>query len=135
MLKSNFVVSTKVNAYEVVQYIQPLQFLITWKKDPQTRRNHMYLRNNYLYNSTYFLLHCWISDTFDIPMNHLLVKRDGWMVVTSLHSCIDRACILVLYHYITKESVYEIDIIDNESEELETLSFNSDVFPPRNFEC
>ena len=90
---------------------QRIRFVITWKKDPQTGRAPLYLVEEWVEQTTFFILHMYIAHKFQVILNRMRVQRNGWRVIEDLHAKIPRARILVLYYSLVDRNEFEVNLL------------------------
>ena len=61
------------------------------------------------------MLHQFVSERYQVPLEYLIVQRNGWMEVESLHVRIPHARILMLYYYLSEERGGYYSDYDSES--------------------
>ena len=59
----------------------------------------------------------WVAHEFNVTLNLMIVRRNGWMEINSLHDIIPSIRVLVLYYLKSKVPVYHLDIFGDSSEE------------------
>ena len=96
---------------------QRIWFVITWKKDPQTGRAPLYLVEEWVEQTTFFILHMYIAHKFQVILNRMRVQRNGWRVIEDLHAKIPRAQILVLYYSLVDRNEFEVNFLPLSSDE------------------
>ena len=75
-----------------------VRLVITWRKDPKTGKAPQYYNCERGNQTTYFMLHQFVSERYQVPLEYLIVRRNGWMEVESLYVWILQARILTLYY-------------------------------------
>ena len=75
-----------------------IRLVITWRKDPVTGRAPLIITGRFGNLTTYLMLHQYVSETFQVPIEYIKVRRSGWMVVESLEDWIPQARTLALYY-------------------------------------
>ena len=89
-----------MNTPRVTGAVVRICLVITWRKDLTTGKTPLIYRYNFGNQTTYFMLHQFVSERFQVPNEYLKVQRNGWMEIELLDAWILQARTLMLYYSI-----------------------------------
>ena len=75
-----------------------IHLVITWRKDLTTGQTPLVYSSKFGRHTTYFMLHQFVSERFQVPIEYLKVQRNGWMEIELLDDWIPQGRTLTLYY-------------------------------------